>query len=160
MLQILHLQSQKLISRINLSGRKILKFPHCIVHAVIEEKFVKSQNATKTKRQFSVKSNGSCLDILLRINKNFVNLIINFAYKLQYDCVHTYTHCRNYGNLLSLKKYFVLYFFSKTVTFTKFLPKMRESEFSRNFHTVLHEYMKSLFVSLLFEQSFQGKNND
>ena len=45
----------------------------------------------------------------------------------------TNAHCGNYGNLLSLKKissnHLFSSFFSKTVTFTKFLPKMRESEF-------------------------------
>ena len=71
-----------------------------------------------------------------------------------------FPHCGNYGNLLPLKKYFVKHlfsnFFSKTVTFTKFLPKYAEVN-SRNFHTV-HSIVDFWLFSWnhFFNQSFSN----
>ena len=63
------------------------------------------------------------------------------------NSVHTY---RKIKNLLSLKKYFVKAplhnFFSRNVSFTKFLPKVCESKFC-NFYTVISTQTSSLCLS-------------
>ena len=119
-----YVHTEELIWGKQLCGREFLIFPHCVRFTLTEIIFrqITYLVISLVKLLFSRNFCQNCAGVNSR---NFHSV-----------------HCTgNYGNLLSLKKIssnrLFSNFFSKTVTFTKFLPKIREMRVnSRNFHTV------------------------
>ena len=72
-----------------------------------------------------------CCKVSILTKKREINFIINLFRPCHVACC-TVAHCENYRNLISPKKIssnqLFSDFFIKSVTFTKFLQKMRESE--------------------------------